>query len=79
MISHNEEFNVMVQETLEQTLTEDWVKQSIQETVKNTVQAAIDNLGDNWTLRKAVSDALAASLSQMVHNNVSTENNEEVV
>ncbi len=73
MQSYNDDFNVMVQETLEQTLTEDWVKQSIQEAVNNTVQAAVNNLGDNWTLRSAVSDALAVSLAQMVHNNISTE------
>lgn len=63
---HNDDFNEMVQKTLESTLTEDWVKHSIQEAVNKTVQNAIDGLGDNWQLKNAVSDALGKALAQVV-------------
>jgi hypothetical protein len=66
MQQRNDEFNEMVQKTLEDTLTEDWVKHSIQEAVNKTVQNAIDGLGDNWQLKNAVSDALGKALAQMV-------------
>jgi hypothetical protein len=66
MQQRNDEFNEMVQKTLESTLTEDWVKHSIQEAVNKTVQNAIDGLGDNWQLKNAVSDALGKALAQMV-------------
>lgn len=66
MQQHNDDFNAMVKEALEQTLTEDWVKESIQQAVNKTVQNAIDGLADNWQLKNAVSDALGKALAQMV-------------
>lgn len=66
MQQHNDDFNAMVKDTLERTLTEDWVKQSIQEAVNKTVQNAIDRLGDNLQLRDAVSSALSKALAQMI-------------
>ena len=64
---HNAEFDAMIQETLSQTLTEEWVGVSIQENVNQCVQSAIDNLGDNWQLRNAVSNALGEALANMIH------------
>jgi 5-bromo-4-chloroindolyl phosphate hydrolysis protein len=66
MSSHHEEINQMVQDTLAQTLTEDWVKASIQENVDKCLQNAINSLGDNWQLRNAVSNVLSTSLSTMI-------------
>jgi hypothetical protein len=66
MQRHNDDFNEMVQSTLENTLTEEWVRKSIQQAVNKTVQDAIDKLGDNWQLRNAVNEALAKALSQMI-------------
>lgn len=66
MQQHNDDFNAMVKNALEQTLTEEWVKHSIQEAVNKTVQNAIDGMCDNWQLKNAVSDALGKALAQMI-------------
>jgi hypothetical protein len=68
MQKHNDEFNEMVQEALEKTLNEGWVKVQIQQAVNNTVKSVINGLGDNWQLKSAVEDALSKSLSEMVEN-----------
>jgi hypothetical protein len=66
MGQHNDEFNDMVKDALDRTLTEEWVKASIQDAVNKTVQSAINGLGDNWELKQAVSNALGKALSRMV-------------
>jgi hypothetical protein len=66
---HNDEFNGMVQDALERTLNEEWVKESIQQAVNLTVQNAIDGLAGNWRLKEAVSEALSTALSKMVAEN----------
>ena len=66
MRQHNEEFNSLVQETLANTLTEEWGKHSIQEAVNNVVRTAISNLGDNWNLQNAINKVLADALVRMV-------------
>jgi uncharacterized protein YqeY len=67
MQQRNEELNAMVQETLEQTLTEEWVKVSIQDSVNSVVQKAIDNVGENFQFRCAVEKAIGDALAKMVN------------
>ena len=66
MQRHSNDITEIVQKTLEDTLTEEWVKNSIQEAVNKTVQSAIDEMGDNWELKRAVSNALSKALTQMI-------------
>ena len=67
----------MVQQALAATLNEEWVRESVQAAVNKTVQEAINNLGDNWNLKVAVSDALSKALTQMISNDASTPPTEE--
>ena len=77
MAAQNHEYNEMVQQALAATLNEEWVRESLQAAVNKTVQEAINNLGDNWNLKVAVSDALSKALTQMISNDASTPPTEE--
>lgn len=65
---HNEAINGLVKESLDKTMTEEWVKTEIQKAVDETVRKAIINLSDNWRLKSAIEDALAKAVSKMVDN-----------
>ena len=69
MMAHHAEYNEIVRQALASTLSEKWVKKEVQAAVNKTIQEAINNLGDNWHLKSAVTDALSAALTQMINRN----------
>ena len=68
MERHNDDFNLMVKEELEKTLTEDWVSLEIQKAVHSAIRSAITNLSDSWHLKSAVDEALGKTLAEMIRN-----------
>lgn len=65
-----DDYEAIVVDCLDKTLSEEWVRYSIQLAVNEVIQSAVSGLGNNWQLKTAVDRALGVALGDMVDNYV---------
>ncbi len=61
---HNDEMNAYIQGALEKTLNEEWVVKGIQESVDKMVADVINDIGNNYELKRIVKDIMVQGLSK---------------
>jgi len=62
----NNELTERITETLERTITEDWVQSRINEEVAKCINKAISNLSDSYTLQTALTKIIVERLENII-------------
>jgi len=64
---HNKDFSEHVADTLEKTLTEEWVKKSVQEAVNECIKTAVKNISGNYQMQRAITDLMSDKLCTIIN------------
>ena len=64
-VDYNNELNDLIIETLNDRLTESWVREEINKVVTKCLKSAIANIAGNYQLEKALSDLIAKSVADL--------------
>ena len=66
---HNNELSRMVEDTVNSTLTADWVQAQVNDEVRKCITAAIANLSNNYKLQRTLEDLISKSLIEIIKPN----------
>lgn len=68
LVTRNEEINKIIEQTLEQQLSEDWVIARIDAAVRDALSNGIRAIADHPYLRDAITDAIATQVADRLRN-----------
>lgn len=64
--SSNDELERMIVQTIDSTLTEDWVREQIQFAVRTCIKEAIDNVATDYRVQRAITEQISLAIEKMV-------------
>ena len=66
LIDRNGEINDMIIKCLDAQLTEEWVAKQINDAVQECLKGAINDMGNNYSLRKVIEHAVVEAVSKSI-------------
>jgi hypothetical protein len=66
-LDHDNDMSKMVQDSIEKTLTKGWVESEIQDQVNKMIRSAIEDITNNYELKRAISDLVANRITEVIN------------
>lgn len=60
---HNNEFSQLIQDTIEKTITMEWVEKSVQTAVDDCIKESINQITSNYELKRAITSVITDTIS----------------
>ena len=66
--ANNDELNALVIDTIEKTLTAEWVRAEVQKSVNGAVKAAVEDVANDYHLKQALTTHVSEAIASLIKN-----------